>query len=142
MMQEGENAARFEYYLNSLDIPYHSVNDNNNDIIYLERELENGPTVSLGVMITPDNSGMRLYMFNYINIRTPSGVLAALVVINAQEDGPVCFIDEDRDVILQMDVPIFSAFSACNVYRLCEYMFDWAERLYPPLMRSLLSQSN
>ena len=84
-METGENAARFEFFLNSLDIPYHSVNDKNNDIFYLERELENGPSVSLGVMITPDNSGMRLYMFNYINIRTSSGVLAALEVINAQE---------------------------------------------------------
>ena len=81
MMDAGENAARFEYYLNSLDITYHSVKDKNNDIIYLERELENGPNVSLGVMITPDNSGVRLYMFNYINIKTSSGVLSALEII-------------------------------------------------------------
>ena len=142
MMETGENAARFEFFLNSLDIPYRSVNDKHNDIFYLERELGNGPSVSLGVMITPDNSGMRLYMFNYINIRTSSGVLAALEVINAQEEGPVCFIDEDRDIILQMDVPVLSIFSARSIYKLCEYMFDWAEKLYAPLMKSLLAQSN
>ena len=142
MMDAGENAARFEYYLNSLDITYHSVKDKNNDIIYLERELENGPNVSLGVMITPDNSGVRLYMFNYINIKTSSGVLSALEIINAQEDGPVCSIDEDRDVILQIDVPIFDIFSASSLYKLCEYMFDWAARLYPLIMKALLTQSN
>lgn len=142
MKQEGENAARFEYFLTSSDIPYRSVCEQKNDIIYLEHTIENGPAVSLGVMISSDNTGIRLYLFNYISIKSNDGIMAALRVINALKEGPVCFIDEDKDIILQLDVPMMKTFSAHSLYRLCEYMFLWAERLYLPLMEAAAFQSN